>query len=124
MPPEAVIGVCARVKLQIDQDVIIARNAFNATLQLINRDPANSLQNISVRPIIYDADGHDVTDRFGLRTPTVIGLGAVDGTGTLGTDSTGSASFILVPTSEAAPGNSDRLFRRRHSGLHRRRIDD
>ena len=31
------------------------------------------------------------------------GLSAIDGTGTLGPDSTGSATFILVPTRDAAP---------------------
>ena len=96
-------GVCARVKLRIEQDLIVARNAFNANLQLINRDTANPMQNIGVKVAVYDTDGHDVTDRFGLRKPVVNGLGNVDGTGALAVNSTGSASFILVPTSEAAP---------------------
>ena len=103
-------GVCARVKLRIEQDLIVARNAFNANLQFINRDTANPMQNIGVKVIVYDTDGHDVTDRFGLRKPVVNGLGNVDGTGALAVNSTGSASFILVPTSEAAPETPTTYF--------------
>ena len=90
-------------KWKSTQDLIVARSAFNASLTLINQDPQNSIQNIAAQVIIYDANGHDVTDRFGLKPPTVSGMGAVDGTGALAVNSTGTASFILVPTSDAAP---------------------
>ncbi len=96
-------GICARVKLRIEQDLVMARNAFDATLELINRDPALALSDIGVVVQVFDIDGKDVTDRFGFRTPAVTGMGAVDGTGTLAGNSSGKASFILVPTSEAAP---------------------
>jgi len=96
-------GVCARVALRIEQDLVMTRNAFDATLELINRDPANPLTDILVSVQVFDAEGHDVTERFGQRPPVVSGLGAVDGSGSLGVNSSGRASFILVPTSEAAP---------------------
>lgn len=96
-------GVCARVALRIEQDLVMTRNAFDATLELINRDPVNPLTDILVRVQVFDAEGHDVTERFGQRSPVVSGLGAVDGTGSLNVNSSGRASFILVPTSEAAP---------------------
>jgi len=96
-------GICARVRLRIEQDLVMARNAFDATLELINRDPANGLSDIGVTVQVFDVEGNDVTDRFGQRPPSVTGLGAVDGTGALAANSSGRASFILVPTSEAAP---------------------
>ena len=103
-------GICAHVKLRIEQDLVMARNAFDATLELINRDPATPLTDISVGVMVLDADGHDVTDRFGFRPPAVSGMGAVDGTGALAANTTGRASFILVPTSEAAPDGPTAYF--------------
>ncbi len=103
--PHAAAGgeVCARVRLRINQDLVMTRQAFDATLELINRDPITSLNNVGVNVQIFDAFGRDVTDRFGQRPPAVSGMGAVDGTGSLAPDSTGRASFILVPSREAAP---------------------
>ena len=95
--------VCARVKLRLDQDLILTRNAFNATLELINRDPVNELEEINVSVEVYDSAGHAVTDRFGIRPPVLQNLSAVDGTGVVVANNSGSASFILVPTREAAP---------------------
>ena len=103
-------GICAHVKLRIEQDLVMARSAFDATLELINQDPATPLTAIGVAVQVFDSDGHDVTDRFGLKPPSVSGMGAVDGTGTLAATSTGSASFILVPTSDAAPDGPTTYF--------------
>jgi hypothetical protein len=95
-------GVCARVKLQIDQELVLARNAFNATLDLGN-DGTSPLENISVQLNIVDDQGRSANDRFGIRAPVLNGLSGVDGTGSLLANASGSASWILVPTSEAAP---------------------
>ncbi len=95
--------VCARVRLRIDQDLVMTRQAFDATLELINRDPVTPLDHVAVQVQVFDANGHDVSELFGQRPPAVFGLGAVDGTGHVAPDSTGRASFILVPTRDAAP---------------------
>ncbi len=47
--------------------------------------------------------GQDVTDRFQIRPPVLVGLNAVDGSGVLGPDASGSATWIIVPTEDAAP---------------------
>ncbi len=96
-------GVCAKVKLQLDQDVVMARNAFNATLELANNSPLSGLSNVSVTLVIENEFGETVNEVFGVRAPVLKGLTGVDGRGTIGANSTGSASWILVPTSAAAP---------------------
>ena len=96
-------GICARVKLRLEQEFVLTRNAFRGTLELSNKDPLNGLDLISVSVQVYDTNGRAATDLFGFRAPQLSGLDAIDGTGTLGPDSTGSAVFILVPTRDAAP---------------------
>lgn len=95
-------GVCARVRLQIDQEVVMARNAFNATLELINNSPT-PIENVSITLVVVDEFGNGVDERFGVRPPTLAGLTGVDGSGIIVASGSGSASWILVPTSEAAP---------------------
>jgi hypothetical protein len=96
-------GICAQVRLRLDQDLILTRNAFKANLELDNNDPAASLQNISIQVNILDANGQVVNDKFEVRTNTLEAITAVDGTGMLAPSSVGNASFILVPTHDAAP---------------------
>jgi hypothetical protein len=97
-------GVCARVRLRLDQDLVMTRNAFNATLELINNTEGTPLENISVQVNVITTNGVDANNLFGLRSPQLSGaLTAVDGTGTLPGPSSGKSSWILIPTNEAAP---------------------
>jgi len=95
-------GVCARVKLRLEQEAVITRDAFKATLEVEN-NTAGPLEFVSVELRVEREDGSESTVDFGIRTPQLSGIGAVDGTGTIGAQSTGRASWILVPTSDAAP---------------------
>ncbi len=95
-------GVCARVKLRLEQEAVITRDAFKATLEVEN-NTAGPLEFVGVALRIEREDGAESTVDFGIRTPELSGLGAVDGTGTIGAQSTGRATWILVPTSDAAP---------------------
>jgi hypothetical protein len=96
-------GVCARVRLQLDQDLILTRNAFNATLELVNNDPATPLEDISVQVNPLTTAGDSAADLFEISTNQLNGITAVDGTGTVNPSSTGTASWIIVPTTDAAP---------------------
>ena len=42
-------------------------------------------------------------DVFAIKPPTLSGLNAVDGSGKIAGGTTGSASWILIPTRDAAP---------------------
>ncbi len=99
---EADDGVCARVKLRLEQDAVISRDAFRATLEIQNSD-ASALTDIDVQVRAYNAMGHDASELFDVRPPSLSGLSGVDGTGVLAGGIIGSARWILIPTVDAAP---------------------
>jgi hypothetical protein len=95
-------GVCAQVRLRLEQEAVITRDGFRATLEVENGAEA-PLQDVSVEIAIRDATGRDATGLFGVRPPELDDLSAVDGTGTIGARRTGRADWILVPGMDAAP---------------------
>jgi subtilase family serine protease len=97
-------GVCAKVKLRLEQEAVLTRNAFNATLEIVNGDTI-PLEALEVAVNITDEYYKDMGDVFAIRLPTT----PVDGTGEAAARSTWSASWILIPTREAAP-ESPKLY--------------
>lgn len=95
-------GLCARVHIELEQQVTITRNAFRATFTLIN-DTDETLTNISVPVIIRDSEGIVANDRFFIEPPLLETLTGVDGDGTLGPGEIGSAVWIIIPLDTAAP---------------------
>ncbi|MCM0590374.1 MAG: Calx-beta domain-containing protein [Gloeotrichia echinulata DEX184] len=103
-------GVCAKVKIQIDQSAVMTRDAFLGTLVIENGN-TSKLENLSVTLNIKDAEGNTVNDLFGITSPILDNITAVDGTGILsGDDPTtsvdegiGSAKWTFIPTGNAAP---------------------
>ncbi|WP_256872037.1 Calx-beta domain-containing protein [Nostoc sp. TCL26-01] len=103
-------GVCATVKIKIDQEAVMTRAAFLGALEIENGNSSN-LENLSVTLQIKDANGRIVNDLFGITNPILKNITAVDGTGILrGDDPTtsvdegiGSAQWTFIPTNLAAP---------------------
>jgi hypothetical protein len=71
-------------------------------LELENGDTA-PLTGIGVSLHFRTRRGAEAAEFFGVRTPELAGLASADGSGVLSAKSTGSASWILVPTLDAAP---------------------
>jgi Ca2+-binding RTX toxin-like protein len=95
-------GVCAHVRIRIDQEAVMTRSAFVGTLEIDNENDA-ALTDISVTLDIRDNNGNKVNDIFGAPPPVLEGLSAIDGTGSINPESIGSAEFTMIPTSGAAP---------------------
>jgi hypothetical protein len=103
-------GVCAQVKIQIDQEAVMTRSAFLGSLEIDNGNLTN-LTNLTVTLQINDANGNIVNDLFGITSPILNNLTAVDGTGILTGDDPntpqdegiGSAKWTFIPTNLAAP---------------------
>ncbi len=102
-------GTCARVRLNIDQQAVLTRDAFDATLQIANNTDA-ALTNIKVDVHVYDGQGRDMTSLFSLRPPQLTNLSAVDGTGQILGGITGQASWIILPGLDAAPSQPTQYF--------------
>ena len=96
-------GICARVKIQIDQRVTIARNAFKATLEIENAPGNVELTNVSVILDIRNASGEPANDAFGIEPPALTNIGDVNGGGIVAPGSVAKAVWIMVPTRDAAP---------------------
>lgn len=95
-------GICARVQLKIDQEAVIARDAFRATLDIVN-NTGSPLTNVTVDIVAYRANGTVAADLFGVSAPALSGLSAVDGSGRVNAASTGTAAWNLLPSVDAAP---------------------
>ena len=102
-------GVCARVKIQIQQKAVISRNAFKATLELGNEGDTSPLEQVNVVIEIRDADGNVSTDLFGIHPPELTNIDSIIN-GTLPAGQTGISTWIIVPTSEAAPLEAKQYF--------------
>jgi len=98
-------GICARVRLRLDQTAIISRDAFNGVLEVDN-DTAGPLEEVFFEVRMVQRGGGDTTALFQVRQPELTGVSAVDGTGIIPAGGTARASVILVPTSLAAPTNA------------------
>lgn len=96
-------GTCARVKIQLSQDVAITRTAFRATLTIGN-SPANvPLQNLKVTLDVRDPASNPANAVFGISNPVLSGISDVAGTGTIAPGAQVTAVWTLLPTRDAAP---------------------
>ncbi len=102
-------GTCARVKLRLEQEAVLTRDAFRATLELDNNG-ASRLENVRVEVETRDEAGRLVPDLFGVRFEGVTTLSAVDGTGILAGNASGVAKWTLIPTVDAAPKVATRFL--------------
>ncbi|GBF78819.1 S8 family serine peptidase [Aphanothece sacrum] len=103
-------SVCAQVTIKIDQEAVMTRAAFLGSLEIENGNATN-LENLSVILQIKDENGNIVNDLFGITSPILSNITAVDGTGILTGDNPntpqdegiGSAQWTFIPTNLAAP---------------------
>ncbi len=95
-------GICARVRIRIDQQAVISRNAFRATLELEN-DGDEPLEDVAVEVIITDDAGAAAGDRFSLVLDQLTGLPDVTGGGDVVGGGAATASWLIRPYDEAAP---------------------
>jgi N-acetylneuraminic acid mutarotase len=94
-------GICAKVLLKLNQDAVMARDAFQADLSITNAT-ANLITNLAVTLEIKDPAGQVRNGDFGIHAPQLIGLTSISGTGSLLASATGSAGWLIIPTTAAA----------------------
>ena len=96
-------GTCARVKIQLSQDVAITRTAFRATLTIGNSPVSSQIKTLKVALDIRDSNSNPANAKFGISNPVLTGLSDVAGTGTIAPGASGIAVWTLLPTRDAAP---------------------
>ncbi|MCS7090002.1 MAG: putative Ig domain-containing protein [Limisphaera sp.] len=95
-------GVCAKVKIRLDQEAVLSREAFRATLEIDNAT-GFAVDKIRVEIRLTDGAGRDLTHLFGIRPPELRGVSDIHGTGRVPGGSKGSARWTIIPTVDAAP---------------------
>ncbi|MCP5528760.1 MAG: hypothetical protein H7A47_18365, partial [Verrucomicrobiales bacterium] len=94
-------GICAQVRLRIDQEAVIARDAFRATLEMVN-GADTPLTDVAVEVTVANEAGEVVTPQFLIPAPTLSGIAAIDGTGEVAAGTTGIAEWNILPTTDTA----------------------
>lgn len=102
-------GVCARVRLQIEQEAVMTRVAFKGSLEIENSS-STAITGIRLSLEVRDAADQPAGTRFVVTPPVVTGMGNVDGTGVVNGFGLGSAEYLFRPTRDAAP-NAPALYR-------------
>jgi hypothetical protein len=100
--PKVSGGVCARVRIRIEQSVVLTRTAFRGSLEIDNGGNLD-ISGIQVSLDFRDATNGPASDKFFTEGPMVAGMGRVDGSGVLAGGATGSAVYTFIPTVDAAP---------------------
>ena len=103
-------GVCAVVRIRIEQELAVTREAFLARLEIENQESAN-LEQIKVEIFITDSGtGQDATHLFAIGNGTLSGsLRSTSRGWLLSSETTGAVEWLIVPYSEAAP-ESDQSY--------------
>ena len=96
-------GVCAEVRMRLEQEAVITRTAFLGTLEVNNGRTDTTLTNVGLTLDIRDADGNAANDMFVVRGPDVQNVNGTVNDWTIGPDTTGIIQYTFVPTNDAAP---------------------
>ena len=97
-------NTCATVKLEIEQKLVLTRQAFRGTLTMEN-GTSTQLTDIDLAVVVTDMLGEQATSHeFQINFESIDGFeGTVDGPWTLPGKSKGVATVLFIPTKYAAP---------------------
>jgi hypothetical protein len=96
-------SVCASVTIQIDQEMVMTREAFEGTLTIYNGNETAAMEEIKLNLEIKDENGYLCNDLFHIETKALDILTGIDGTGSLAPEEKGSATILFIPEKGAAP---------------------
>lgn len=97
-------STCATVKLEIDQTLVMTRQAFRGTLTIENSLDSD-LKDIELSLLVKNLLNEEATSHeFQINFETIDGFeGGVEGPWTLGPKAKGTATILFIPTKYAAP---------------------
>ena len=103
-------GVCAVVRIRIEQELALTREAFLAKLEIENQDDV-SLEQIKIEILITDVGtGQQATHLFSINNGTLSGsLSSTNRGWVLPSEMSGAVEWLIIPYSEAAP-ESDQSY--------------
>ena len=103
-------GVCAVVRIRIEQELAVTRVAFLAKLEIENMDSSLLTQGSLEIIIVHSGTGVQSTHLFAISNETLSGSLTTDNEGwSLPSEASGTVEWLIIPYSEAAP-QSDRTY--------------
>ncbi len=106
-------SVCARVKIQIDQELTLERQAFDAHMRITNGLTFVALEDVKIEVSFADEDGNrvdassdpkDDNALFFIRVDTKSNIDDVDGTGIVAADTVADIHWLIIPARGASNG--------------------
>jgi hypothetical protein len=106
--------VCARVKIEIKQDLTLERQAFDAQMKIINTTTTGVIENVSVvvkvteengTPVAITDDPNNLNAKFFVRISYKENIANVDGTGTVNPNTTSTIDWLVIPAPGSAGSN-------------------
>lgn len=103
--------VCARVKIEIKQELTFERQAFDAEMKIINSTDTGVIENVSVvvkvtdeagTPVLISGDPNEIGASFFIRISGRDNISGVDGNGVVAPKTTSTINWLLIPAPGAA----------------------
>jgi hypothetical protein len=107
-------SVCARVKIEIKQELTLERQAFDAHMRINNGLSHITLENVNVdvsfadvenNPVLASSDPANTDALFFIRLDSMENIADVDGSGTVNPSTSADIHWLIIP----APGSSNGL---------------
>lgn len=105
---------CARVKIEIKQELTLERQAFDAEMKINNTTDTGVIENVNIEvkvtdelgnPVKVTTDPNDLTAQFFLRVANKQNIDDITGTGRVTPKSTATINWLLIPTTGASQDN-------------------
>jgi hypothetical protein len=103
--------VCARVKIEIKQELTLERQGFDAEMKINNTTDSGVIENVAVVikvtdengvPVTVTDDPNNLTAKFFVRLSSKENIANVDGTGVVNPRTTSTINWLLIPAPGAA----------------------
>jgi hypothetical protein len=108
---DAAETICARVKIEIKQELTLERQAFDAQMKINNTTTDGVIQNVSVEVKVTDEHGtpvavtdnpNDQSAKFFVRVSSKENIADITGTGAVNPQTSATINWLLIP----APGSA------------------
>ena len=99
-------GLCAEIKMEIDQQLTLERIGFLATLTLTDNDSTDPITdfaaNLTFENHLLSTNGvNDSSSLFFVQPPTLQNINDISGAGVVGPSQTATISWFIIPTVNA-----------------------
>ncbi len=98
-------AVCARVKIEIEQELTLEREAFDARLTVNNGLTDLALEDFAVTVTIDDSEGNDASSLFSVQIFSTENLSSVDGTDSVAPETRAEVHWLIIPSAGAGGEN-------------------